>query len=85
MNNAIQERQLGQCFYLSIDLDNPLDVCLHEAQRARRIEQATKRLIDGTASPDDFLDLAELAGLNMDTYIDEVSNNIEFLLNDYYR
>lgn len=74
----------GSCFYLVLDVTKDDAELLYDLQNAKRVQQATQALIDGTTSADDFLDLVENHVGGIDNYLDEITLNVEALLYSGY-
>ncbi|MEH2454486.1 hypothetical protein [Nostoc sp.] len=69
------QRSVGECFHLIIPND-PLVEMQQAIRNSMLVELATKLMISGLISPEDLLEMVEPVIEDMDSYIEEVEENL---------
>lgn len=81
ITDTTRRRALGNCFYLPISLEHS---CVSELKAAiscsMHLEHATRLMLDGKLSFEDLLEYVEEAIPWMDTYVEQVEQNLESTL-----
>jgi len=78
-------RQLGRCFYLVVPLCNNEEEFDCLMQDAQKVEQATKKMLEGSISIEDLLESIEGFVPSIDDYIEEIEENMNECLVKIYR
>ena len=69
--------QIRSALQIVVDLEAAAEEIEERWHLACAISQHSKLFLEGTISGEDFLDLAEMAGIGIDQYADEVEENLE--------
>jgi hypothetical protein len=69
--------QIRSSLQIVVDFDAALDEINYRFQLAASIAKISKLFIEGKISGQDFLDLSEQTGINIDQYAQEVEENLE--------
>ncbi|SKB13349.1 hypothetical protein PL11201_490084 [Planktothrix sp. PCC 11201] len=69
--------ELSDIFLLNIPLDQPEELLEQAFQRARTIEAATTRMLNGIIDVQTFLDIVEPCQDDMDGFLADVESQIE--------
>ncbi|MEG4634718.1 hypothetical protein QUB56_35100 [Microcoleus sp. AR_TQ3_B6] len=69
--------QIRSVLQIVVDLEAAAEEIEERWHLACSISQHSKLFLEGTISGEDFFDLAEMAGINIDQYADEVEQNLE--------
>jgi hypothetical protein len=80
MDIAIQ-REIRKCFSLIIPAF-PEEEMREAIRNTIIVDQATKAMINGEISPDELLEMCEPHLKDVDSYIEEVEENLVFILGD---
>lgn len=76
MLHPLDKRQLGDCFYLVIDLDRAEEEIQLALEHQYQVEQATNAMLNGSVSPEELMEMIEPFIPDMDQYQDEVEQNL---------
>lgn len=77
-------RNFGNCFYLVIPNCDSDDEFYAIMEDARKVEQATKSMLEGSISIEELLEAVEPFVPSIDDYIEEVEENMEEALIKIY-
>lgn len=84
--NTPQDFKFAQTLYIVVDLEKETEEMLLNVENAFTVQKAVTQLLKGEISPSDYLELVECSIPVMDTYIDEICNNMNlFIDNDLHR
>lgn len=65
---------------LSIPIDLSLNPSSTELERHVESQRALSDILSGVCSPSDFLDRLEASGVDVDAYMDEAIENLDFMI-----
>jgi len=74
--NPLGRRNLANCFYLHIPLDNSDAEIKELIANVMKVEQFTNSMLDGSLSFEDLLEAVEQFVPSMDNYVNEVETNL---------
>jgi hypothetical protein len=78
-------REFGSCFYLIIPIcenDEEFDALMEDA---KKVEQATKKMLDGSINIEELIESIEGFVPSIDSYLEEVEKNMNESLIKIYR